>query len=731
MAKTFVALDLETTGLEPERDAIIEIGAIKFKGERVEAEFSTLVNPGRAVPAFITQLTGITNAMLTNAPRLNLVLPRLEDFVGDTPIVGHNIQFDLKFLRAKNALKYNDALDTYDLASALLPVAGRYNLGALGKLLGITLPATHRALDDCRVTVGVYHALFNQALEMPLELLAEIVQLGENVEWGGDILFQEALRARAKEKVAPAFAYAKARARAAAGPLFSDGGRDERPLQRKGDSQITALDAEDLAALLEHAGPFSTQFPNYEFRAEQVHMLRAVARAFSEGRHLMVEAGTGTGKSLAYLIPAAQWALQNNERVIVSTNTLNLQDQLIHKDVPDLQRTLGLNFRATVLKGRSNYLCPRRLENLRKHGPKTPEEMRVLTKVLVWLHQAEGGNSRAELSLSGPNERAAWLRLSAEDEGCTAEMCQTKMHGLCPFFRAHRAAQAAHVVIVNHALLLADIASENRVLPDFRYLIVDEAHHLEAATTDGLSFAVSRADLERQLKDLGGPNSGLFGQLLADARDGLPPDLFARLEYEVARAYEHASTALELARHFFLAVSNFLAEQREGQPPGEYVQQLRIIPATRRAPNWEQVEIQWDELCRVLISLSDSLSDLGHGVAELEEYDIAERDDLISALNTASRHFGGMIENLNGLVVKPNPAMIYWAQAQQDGSRPSLHAAPLHVGPLVEKFLWHAKESIVMTSATLTTAGEFDYIKGRLNADEAEELAVGSPFDYE
>src|SRR6185369_7552097 len=210
---------------------------------------------------------------------------------------------------------------------------------------------------------------------------------------------------------------------------------------------------------------------------------------------------------------------------------------LIHKDVPDLQRALGLNFRATVLKGRSHYLCPRRLENMRKHRPKSSEEMRVLAKVLVWLHEAQNQSAEdgqaaqtAELTLSGPHERGAWLRLSAEDENCTTEMCQSKMQGLCPFYRAHRAAEAAHVIIVNHALLLADIAAENRVLPDYRYLIVDEAHHLETATTDGLSFQINRTDLERQLKDLGGPNAGLLGQIINNTRDALPPETFMVLD---------------------------------------------------------------------------------------------------------------------------------------------------------------------------------------------------------
>src|SRR5579859_1563575 len=706
MAKTIVALDLETTGLEADRDAIIEIGAVKFKGERVEAEFSSLVNPGRKLSPFITRLTGITDAMLVNAPRLPALLPRLEAFVGDAPVLGHNVQFDLGFLRARGVLRYNDAIDTYDLASVLLPSAGRYGLGSLAKLLNVTLKTQeHRALSDCQMTMGVYHALFAKAMALPLDLLAEIVRAGEEISWGGELILSEALRTRMQQQTA-----ARQAAGGAYGPMFGNGagGHDERPLQRK--SSQTALDLDELAALLEHAGPFARHFPNYEYRAEQVQMLRAVARAFTEGRHLIVEAGTGTGKSVGYLIPAALWAKQNGERVVISTNTLNLQDQLIRKDIPDLQQALDLDFRVAVLKGRSHYLCPRRLETLRRHGPKTADELRVLAKVLVWLHETRGqtdelGLPLAEISM-GPHERAVWLRISAEDEGCTGEMCQSKMHGVCPFHRARKAAQAAHVVIVNHALLLADIAAENRVIPEYRYLIVDEAHHLEAATTDGLSFEVNRPDLERRLRDLGGPSAGLLGQIAANTRAALAPDVYARVEREINRAYETATTALGLVRRFFESVAQFMEEQRDAQSLGEYTQQVRIIPATRSQPYWEQVEMAWEELRRCLAPLAESLSRLGAGLVELEQYEIEEREDLVSAANAAGRHLAETIGQLDGLVIKPEAMMIYWAEARREADRVSLHAAPLHVGPLVQKHLWNAKESVVLTSATLTAAGE-------------------------
>ena len=723
MSQTLVALDLETTGLESDRDAIIEIGAIKFKGERIEGEFQQLINPGRSIPRNISELTGITDAMVTNAPRLNQVLPKLEAFVGEATALGHNVQFDLGFLRAKGILKHNEQLDTYPLAAVLLPTAARYNLGALGKELGILLPATHRALDDCRVTVAVYQALMRYALTLPLELLAEISNVGQDLDWGANQFFEDVLRARSKETVA-----AK-KANGALGPLFNQDKHPPPPL--KPAETPRPLNTDELTAVLEPGGAFSKHFPGYEFRSEQVEMLRAVARAFSQGRHLMVEAGTGTGKSFGYLIPAAHWAMQNGERVVVSTNTINLQEQLVNKDVPDLQAALGLDFRAALLKGRSNYLCPRRLENMRRYRPRTADEMRVLAKVLVWLsqHAAERGN-RAEISL-GPIDRFAWTKLSAEDENCTLDTCQTRMQGACPFYQARKAAENAHIIIANHALLLADIATDNRVLPAYKYLVLDEAHHLEAATTDGLSFEAGRIDLERQLKDLGGPNSGLLGQILSAAHTALPPDHYLGLELQASEANDRATTAMALAREFFDSIANFLDEQRDGKPIGDYGQQVRIVAATRALPHWSQIEIQWDQLRPSLTKLAETTARIRQALVELVDYDIDRREELASTANMTARYFTKFVENLTGLVFKPDPAIIYWIEAQSRDGRISLHAAPLNVGPLVEKNFWNAKESVVMTSATLTTGGEFDYLQGRLNAREVDEVALGSPFNYE
>jgi DNA polymerase-3 subunit epsilon/ATP-dependent DNA helicase DinG len=723
--ESIVALDIETTGLDADKDAVIEIGAVRFKGHRVEAQWSTLVHPGRRIPPFITQLTGITDQMVLQSPSLREALPELTHLAGDAPILGHNIRFDLSFLRKHGVLKNNPTLDTYEMAAVLVPNAGRYNLGALAQALGVPYPATHRALDDAHATRGVFLRLYEEALAMPLPLLAEIVHLSDGLEWSGHWPFRLALRERTREVVSSASLRHRYY-----GPLFDERPRDDiEPLQPV--EEPRPLDPEEVASILEPGGLFAHHFPHFEYRSQQVEMLRAVTQALSQGRHLLVEAGTGTGKSMAYLIPAALWALHNRRRVVISTNTINLQDQLINKDIPDLRQALGIDLRAVVLKGRANYLCPRRLESLRRRGPETADEMRVLGKALVWLQATHTGD-RAEINLNGSAENQVWMRISAEDENCSAENCLKSTGGACPFYRVRQQAQSAHILIVNHALLLSDVATHNRVLPDYEYLIVDEGHHLEDATTNALSFHVTYNDIERAIRTLGGPSAGVLGWLLTAAQPPvLTPGEYALLNHMVQRITDLAFRFENLARQFFVSVDHFLREQRDGNTVGMYSHQERIVEATRTQPAWQEVELAWDEVEATLRPMLEMIEKLAQGLAEIQEALAEEDRELYGSLVNLFRRLDEFRVNVNALVFRPQEDQIYWAEVTNNGFQPSLHAAPLHIGPLMERHLWHEKTSVILTSATLTAAGEFDYLRGRLNAVDADELALGSPFDYE
>ncbi len=416
--------------------------------------------------------------------------------------------------------------------------------------------------------------------------------------------------------------------------------------------------------------------------------------------------------------------------MVISTNTLNLQDQLINKDIPDLQKALGIDLRVGVLKGRVNYLCPRRLEALRHRKPRDASELRLLAKILVWLEQG-GSGQLGELNLTGPVEKEAWRRLSAQDEACTGEVCMNRMGGICPYFRARQTALGAHIIIVNHALLLSDVVANNRVLPEYKYLIVDEAHHLEDASTSALSYRVTQGDIERLFEELGGTNNGSLGQLLTALSNQLKPSEYSAFERGVEKATDLAYRAQSRFKDFFAAIEAFLEQERNGEAVGDYGQQVRVTDSTQHIPIWDDVMISWDEVAQPLEALQRLLSSLVSGLSDEESANSDQVENLVGELLSITHTLQEMHDNIFAMVSELDNNTIYWINLDVKYGHLSLNFAPLEIGPLMEEYLWHTKESVVVTSATLTANNNFDYIRARLNADEADELILGSPFDYE
>jgi predicted DnaQ family exonuclease/DinG family helicase len=729
MPQTYVALDLETTGLDAEQDAIIEVGAVRFRDDEVLDTYSSFIDPGRPIPREITALTGIEDSDVEGAPGLRTVLGKLDRFVGTATVIGHSVDFDMRFLQRHSVLLDIEVLDTFELAAVLIPSAERYSLSALSQRMGVVIDHPHRALDDAQATQGLFCKLLDRAAGLPPRLLEEIVLHGERSGWKASSFFRAAL-----EKAAGAAGRPSQRTPAsaeAAGPIFQPA-RKAQPL--KPSTEPSPIDTDRLAALLEEGGAFEAQFPSYEYRPQQVEMLRAVGEAFNRGDHLLVEAPTGVGKSLAYLVPAVEWAAQNSQRVVVSTNTINLQEQLHLKDVPDLAAILPLDFRAVVLKGRSHYLCPVRLAAMRRRGARSPHEARVLAKVLVWLLETQDGDGDS-LFLPGPTEQGVWLRLSAQYEGCNPERCPRLHSGECTFYNARRAAEAAHLVIVNHALLLADVAVESRALPEYKYLIIDEAHHLEAATTQGLGFEADRTSAQRVLREVGlmqegGRVTGLLADIIGSCqRAGLDEEDMNQLELEVGKAGLSAERAARQLGLFFDTVGEFVDSQK-GDQPSRYAFRLRLTSALRVQPAWSGVEMSWDDANAPLAAVVSVLSRLIGSLEHLDWSAIPAGDEMLARLIGAVRRLDDTRGQITQMISDPSDELVHWLEWEPGRDRLSLHAAPLHVGPLVEEHLFHKKASVVLTSATLRTGSSFDFIRERLNAWEAEELAVGSPFDF-
>jgi len=728
MSRIYVALDLETTGLDANKDAIIELGALRFRDGEILEKFSQVVNPGRPIPYNIQQLTGISQAEANAAPPLAQVAAAFRRFVGDAPVVGHNVAFDIGFMRTHDLYNFNPLLDTFELALITLPGLPSYKLGRIAEHLGVSLENAHRAYDDAEATMHIFEVMRTSLLAVPSKTLTQIVRMAQHADWSLGMVFEDAQKEQAMQ-----WARKKADVQKTAldeGPLF----KREAPLEPV--EHPEPLDVDALAALLEPGGPFDAYFEHYEYREPQVAMLRAVAEAFNNGKHLLIEAGTGTGKSVAYLIPALAWAVQTGQRVVVSSNTINLQDQLFHKDLPDLAHILPFDFKAAVMKGRSNYLCPRRLHKMMQRGDLTPVEVSVLARILLWLPTTATGDV-SELTLVNSKERAVWQRICSDSHTCSPGSCGVESAQPCYFYKARNKAEAAHLIIGNHALLLADIATEGGVLPEYNHLIVDEAHHMESAATNALTVSLEHETFASRLRELapvGGEQLavGLLSDVLTAIRNaGVPADKAEKIG-DYARRLAAAIPSLDMQMVDYLdAVDRFLMQHFGHQYDNStYDLRLRITKSVRVQPAWVDVEILWDNLAYTLKAFISDLDHLLSVVKDLGNYPIPNREDLEAELDATLDAMILAQQVGDEFTLEPDKNGIYWVRRSKFNGSLSLNRAPLHVGGIIEENIFHTKDAVVLTSATLRTANSFDYMRDRLNAFDVDELALDSPFDY-
>lgn len=734
----YIALDVETTGLEAGTDEIIEVAAVRFRGDTVEETFQHLVKPRYSLPIKIAHLTGITAADLEAAQPFHAVAPALTRFLRSYPIIGHSIGFDLRMLSAQGLRITQPSYDTFELATLLLPRQPSYSLSALAQTLQIPHPQAHRALADADVSRLLFLQLMAKIEHLDDAALTEIVELGKQTRWSLQPLFESALRERAFHALS----------RPISGDSTAPGGvewRQLKPLEPTGET--TPLDLATIAAFFDPHGPLSHHFSAYEARTQQVNMTEAVARTFNDGGTLVVEAGTGTGKSLAYLVPATQYAATHGQHVVISTNTINLQDQLYFKDIPNLQQVIDSSrirfnptapeaadmqsFTAALLKGRGNYLCLRRLHAVRQRDRSTPEHARALMKIGLWVRDTQTGD-RAELALN-EDEAAIWGDVNVTLETCTGPRCSE--FNRCFFYGARRAAEAAHLIVVNHALLLSDLKAEGNVLPPYSHLVIDEAHHLEDVATDQLGWNIDQSTLLHYLDDiwttggarlLGGVLSELPNYWIGSA--ATPADL-DRAEGFAAAIRPQVERVRALTYTLWSQLRAFV---QQGSPEQSYEQRLRLTPKVRQGRSWITIQEHWENLML-------PLSDIGRGMAKLEEHirslegaGLAGYDELVVRLSAlANFAIDTVIEGSK--LIYGDDETINWLAYERTRDELRLHTAPLHVGELLREQLFSSKESVVLASATLSIDRSFGYARQRLGLAQlpVEELQLESPFDYQ
>jgi ATP-dependent DNA helicase DinG len=457
-----------------------------------------------------------------------------------------------------------------------------------------------------------------------------------------------------------------------------------------------------VEAWLSPDGPIARRFPGYEFRPEQCEMALSVAAAMQERRHIAVEAGTGVGKTVAYLLPAIDQVIREGRRVVISTHTIALQEQLIRKDIPLLQAALPHEFSAELVKGRSNYLGLRRLKiasERQKSLFTDARSLKILHELEDWAYTTDDG-SLADLAAPPPGD--VWEKVRSEQGNCLGRRCPH--YQPCFFQRARRRAEQAQILIVNHALLVADLSLRRagvQLLPDHDIVIVDEAHALDQVAGDQLGVSVTNSQVQYVL-------SGLFN-------DRTGKGYLAMVGTDAMRAA--AVAASRATADFFIELAHW--QRTQGRSNGRVIRPAIVA---------NLVSVAFIKLIESLAPLKEALPSLDDQL-ELQSY----LDRLQAAANQVEE-----------LLSQSRPEHVYWIESDEARRRVTLACAPLDPGAALRELLFDRVPSVILTSATLATAAEtsqkpaddadrdpaFRYFVDRVGSPAIRTLKLGSPFDY-
>jgi predicted DnaQ family exonuclease/DinG family helicase len=644
-----------------------------------------VVDPGVPIPLAVKRLTGLDDSDVDGAPSPAEGVAQLADFCDGAELVAHGAGFDVTFCAglAPAAFARRRVLDTLELARIVLPTAASHSLPLLSTALDIEHHRPHRALSDASATHLLFAHLRGRGEELPAAVLAQMRRVA--TQTGGELarFFGGVVRGGGDPQRR---SWAGARRGAPPAP----------PHTGPPPADLVAA----ATALLSPQGALAETDSGYEVRDAQLEMTRAVAQALQRRRRLIVEAGTGVGKSLAYLVPLALNS-RNGRRAVVATRTITLQEQLMERDLPMVERILGVPVPAALLKGRNHQLSLRRWHRFLHapdtgtHGPDL-DRVRFKLKLLAWLAETEAGD-RSELHLNG-SEEVLWRHVESDGSDCLGSACANWQDNRCFMVAARRTAEAASIVVTNHALLLADAAAGGQALGEHEALVIDEAHHLEEAATQQLGISlragdvlvvidrlgVSEGELATALGVAGDAALRLFGDVKGFIGETLGADHSGNatvgLSSEVRDSHRH-TVLRRSAQHAIESWHTAAARLRE--PDNAASVQLDLLPQPERA----------DEE-RLLAA--------------------AALDELATAVAW--------------VLLRPREGHVAWLALRAEQGE--LHEAPVSVAESLRESVFSRADTVVATSATLAVAGDFGFTQSRLGLDGADEVLLSSPYDY-
>ena len=693
-----IVLDTETTGLSCAENELIEISAARLRGREVVDRFDTFVHPNGLIPPEITELTSITNADVAHAPRAEEAVAALEEFVQGCPVIAHNATFDRSFIESvKGGVRVSDIwIDSLALSRIALPRLSSHKLATMAELFGCAA-VSHRASDDVEALCGVWRILLCALTDFPGGLMRLLADMHPDVRWPYRPIFSFL----AGERQGETFSLEAARAQvmqADAEPDHIDA--DELP-------GLTMPRRDEIELRYAPGGLVNDMYASYEPRAEQIVMASEVRDAFAMSTHRVIEAGTGVGKSIAYLVPAAEAAKRNKITVGIATKSNNLTDQLMYQELPKLARELdgGLSFCA--LKGFDHYPCLLKLESLAAGREITTnrDPADTLTAIAV-LYAFACQSPTGDLDSLG----IRWRSVNRADLTTSSRECA---RGNCHFFNrgcfvrcARRRAAKADIVVTNHSLLFRNVAADGKILPPIRHWIIDEAHSVEKEARRQWALSVSADESRMVFERLGGAQSGALGRLTHALASSDAATLFLGLGAKAASSASRASLAMA---ELFEAVREL---SRNGKADGYADANIWIGPELRAHRGWEYFE----PTARTAI---DALDEAGKNLSSLAESVGAENPEMVIEVADGARRIKEMKSTLSLILEGADEHYVYSLQvnkARRAGGE-ALTAERMDIGEALAEQWLPEMHSVVFTSATVTVSNSFDHFNHSVGLD--------------
>ncbi|MDY4041855.1 MAG: helicase C-terminal domain-containing protein [Collinsella sp.] len=712
-----IVLDTETTGLSHRDNELIEIAAARMSGREIVDRFSTFVHPTGPIPAEITALTGITNADVAQAPSAPEAVAALEAFVGGSPVIVHNAAFDRGFIeQVPGGSRVSGIwIDSLALSRIALPRLASHKLSYMAELFGCAA-VSHRAGDDVDALAGVWRVLLTALTDLPAGLMRLLADMHPDVAWSYRPIFSYL----AGEDPTAVFSLSAARSSV----LEAAGGEDKADAD--GFERLEMPRTDQIEAAFSPGGLVSRMYPGYEPRAEQVEMATEVRDALATSTHRVIEAGTGVGKSVAYLVPLAEAARRNRVTVGIATKSNNLADQLMYHELPRLSRGLEGGLSYCALKGYDHYPCLRKLERLARGGEirTTRDPADTLTAMAViyaYVCQSPVGD------LDGLGIR--WRSVSRPDLTSTSRECARR---LCPFFPdkclvhgARRRAAQADVVVTNHSLLFRNVAAEGKILPPIRHWVLDEAHSVEDEARRQWALAVSADESRALFEHLGGEKSGALGHLTRELAGSDAATLFMGITVKAVAAVQRASLA---AAELFEGVRELSREQRSG---GYDNANVWIGPELRASHSWAA----FAEVAGVAL---DALEQADKNLAAVVKTIGEEKPELVTDVADAGRRVHEMKETLALILAGTDERYVYSLQVNRriKAGGETITAERMDIGAALAEGWYPEMKSVLFTSATMTVSGSFEHFNrsvglDRLPSGQVRSLHLESSYDFE